>query len=311
MRIVFVGASRFGLRCLEKLGALESCSVVGSVTAPETFKISYAPEGVKNVLFADVASLTSSMGAPVIRIKEGMSDPGLLESISRWNPDAFVVAGWYHMIPAAWRDIAPAFGLHASLLPDYAGGAPLVWAIINGEEKTGITLFEMGDGVDDGPVLGQKSTRIHPDETIAEVYARIENLGLDLLDEVVPLLAKGRATRRAQDLSQRRVFAQRSPADGVIEWNFPAKRVHDFIRAQTRPYPGAFTTLPAGKLVIWRATPVRAVGSKRPPGTLELLGDSLRAWCGEDVILLEEADLNGEELTGLEIASQLGLEPPG
>jgi methionyl-tRNA formyltransferase len=82
-----------------------------------------------------------------------MNEPGLFQTVTSWNPDAFLVAGWYHMIPKIWRNLAPAYGLHASLLPDYSGGAPLVWAMINGETKTGVTLFQMDDGVDSGPIV--------------------------------------------------------------------------------------------------------------------------------------------------------------
>ena len=89
-----------------------------------------------------------------------MRDPALLEKVACWKPEAFLVSGWYHMVPRKWRALAPAYGLHASLLPDYSGGAPLVWAMIKGEEKTGITLFQLGDGVDDGPILGQAETPI-------------------------------------------------------------------------------------------------------------------------------------------------------
>ena len=171
------------------------------------------------MLDADLAGLCADHSIPVLNLHEGMHDEGLLPQVKLWDPDIFVVCGWYHMVRGSWRAVAPAYGLHASLLPDYSGGAPLVWAIINGEEKTGITLFQLADGVDNGPVVGQEETSIHPDDTIASLYLRIEDLGIDLLLSHIPQLAKGSALHTPQDESHRRVFPQRGPKDGLIDWN--------------------------------------------------------------------------------------------
>jgi methionyl-tRNA formyltransferase len=249
MRLVFIGSSQFGLRCLKTLLQLP-VTVAGAVTAPPRFAISYRPEGVTNVLHADVSAYCASHHIDCIEIADGMRSPDLFDRVAAWVPDAFLVAGWYHMVPKRWRELAPAYGLHASLLPDYSGGAPLVWAMINGEEKTGITLFELGDGVDDGPILGQAETAISEEDNIATLYSRIEDLGVELIRRHIPELASGRATPRPQE-GTRRLVPQRSPEDGLIDWTLPARKVHDFIRAQTRPYPGAFTMEGGRKVTIW------------------------------------------------------------
>ena len=149
MRVVFLGASTFGLKCLSVASAIQGCEIVGAVTAPRIFAISYRPEGVDNVLHADIPSLCRTLGVPCYEIENGMKDSSLLDKMRDLSPDIFLVAGWYHMLPRTWRELAPAYGLHASLLPDYSGGAPLVWAIINGEKKTELP-FQFADGVDDG-----------------------------------------------------------------------------------------------------------------------------------------------------------------
>ena len=123
------------------------------------------------------------------------------------------------MIPKRWRELAPANGLHASLPPDYSGGAPLVWAMINGESRTGITLFQMDAGVDFGPIVGQKEEQILPSDTIATLYSRIEERGLELLQEVLPQLVHGTLKLKQQDENKRRIMPQRSPEDGLIDWN--------------------------------------------------------------------------------------------
>lgn len=256
MNIVFIGASTFGLRCLDACIEVPGIRVVGIVTAPQTFVISYRPTGVTNVLHADFVTTAEARRIPVEVLQGSMNDSALFDVVTRWKPDIFVVAGWYHMIPKRWRALAPAYGLHASLLPDYSGGAPLGWAMINGETRTGITLFQMDDGVDSGPIAAQAQETIRPDDTIATLYARIEARGIELLRQTLPALSRGTLTLTVQDETRRRIFPQRGPEDGRIDWTQDAASIDRFIRAQTRPYPGAFTTLKNTPLTIWAAKPL-------------------------------------------------------
>lgn len=285
MRIVFIGASGFGLRAAETLSKLADCQLVGVVTAPRQFSISYRPTGVTNVLFADLNEFASARDIPVHVISRGMNEPELFSRISNWRPDCFVVVGWYHMLPASWRKIAPAYGLHASILPNYSGGAPLVWAMINGESSTGITLFQFDDGVDSGPILGSLATDITHGDTIATLYARIEDLGIQLLKENLPLLACGTARFTDQDESKRRLFPQRSPEDGKIDWAQPACRIHDFIRAQTRPYPGAFSYFHFSKITIWQSALLEHDSHDLQPGEFKVSDGRLVVGCGQNTSL--------------------------
>ncbi len=256
MNIVFIGASTFGLRCLDVCLEVPDIRVVGIVTAPQTFAISYRPSGVTNVLHADFVTVAKARQIPVEALQGSMNDAALFDVVTTWKPDTFVVAGWYHMIPKRWQALAPAYGLHASLLPDYSGGAPLGWAMINGETHTGITLFQMDDGVDSGPIAAQAEEAIHPDDTIASLYSRIEERGLELLRQTLPALARGKLPLRVQDETRRRIFPQRGPEDGRIDWTQDTAFIDRFIRAQTRHYPGAFTTLNDKPLIIWAAQPL-------------------------------------------------------
>lgn len=298
MNLVFIGASRFGLRCLDLVTQLHAVHVVGVVTAPQTFSISYRPEGVTNVLHADVASYCEVKGLPCATIENGMKAPVLYRTVSSWSPDAFLVVGWYHMIPRNWRSLAPAYGLHASLLPDYSGGAPLVWAMINGEKKTGITLFQMDDGVDSGPIVGQADEVILESDTIKTLYDRIEDRGLELLRGYLPDLALARASFRAQDESRRRIFPQRSPGDGLIDWEKSALEIDRFIRAQTRPYPGAFTIFDDRRLTLWNArTTAEMTEIGLAPGQYRLVGDSVLVGCGgETVLCLDRLEWGGQDI---------------
>lgn len=264
MKSVFLGASRFGLRCLKALLQLDDFSVEGVLTAPREFSISYRPTGVTNVLHEDIEGFCIANSLPHLVLRNSMHDKALLEQVKTWKPDMFLVVGWYHLVPRNWRELAPAFGLHASLLPDYSGGAPLVWAMINGEKKTGITLFQLDDGVDSGPILGQRSAEIKENDTIATLYSRIEELGLDLVSKLLPGLTNGSAKLTPQDHNKRRVFPQRGPEDGLVDWTQSAAALDRFVRAQTRPYPGAFTTWAGKPITLWRVR--RVPGKKQLPG---------------------------------------------
>ena len=285
MNIVFIGASHFGLQCLQKIMGLNECSVTGVVTAPQTFSISYSKAGVKNILHADISKFCEDKNIPYEMMDNSMSDPELLEKVKAWKPDIFIVSGWYHMVPKSWRKVAPAYGLHASLLPDYSGGAPLVWAIINGEEKTGISLFQFADGVDNGPLVAQNSTPITNEDTIKTLYDRIESLGIKLLEENLPKLANGTVQLSIQNEEKRRLFPQRCPDDGLIDWSWPALRIYNFIRAQTKPYPGAYTINNNSKMKIWSCLVSDKQFTEHSIGELILKDGTIFVPCGENTAI--------------------------
>lgn len=293
MRIVFIGASAFGLRCLKAMESIAGCKIVGAVTAPPVFAGGRL-KGAANATHADVAGWAEARGVPCATVTQGMKDEGLIAGVRGWAPDCFIVAGWHSLIPTSWFDIAPAYGLHASLLPDYSGGAPLVWALIHGEERTGISLFQLAAGVDDGPLLGQREEEIRPDDTIGTLYARIEDRAIELLRDVLPRLAAGTAEFTIQDESRRRIFPLRKPDDGLIDWNHRPEAIRNFVRAQTRPYPGAFTMRGEDKLTLW-AVRAAADAPEVAPGALRKEGGRLFAGCAGGAVEILELAVNGVE----------------
>jgi methionyl-tRNA formyltransferase len=305
MRVVFIGASSFGLKCLNAIYRVPGVSIVGVITNPKEFSISYSDKQITNVLHADFMVWCSQHSIPCHEMARSMRDDALIAWIRALEPQLFIVVGWYHMVPKVMRDIAPAFGLHASLLPDYSGGAPLVWAMINGESKTGITFFQMDDGVDSGYIVGQAQELILPSDTIASLYARIEKRGVELLKRYLPALILGTVELRPQDESARRIFPQRSPDDGWIDWNQDAKVIDRFIRAQTRPYPGAFTSLADGRiLTIWSALPI-SDNHNCVPATVIRVGNFFQVQCKEGSLLLQETSCEGQAYDAVELESLL------
>lgn len=253
-RVVFFGATALGHACCRAL--LErGVKIAGIVTIPSTFSISYARNGVTNATHQSFDDLARKYRLPIISIDSGMGAPELGQTIASWRPDLGIVIGWYYMIPHRIRDLFTLgiAGVHASMLPKYRGGAPLVWAIINGEQSTGVSLFYFDGGVDTGDLVAQSKIRIGPDDTIATVYKRASASSVRLVSRYVPLMLKGTAPRRQQDHALATTFPQRSPKDGLIDWTQSPARIRNFIRAQTKPYPGAFTHIQGKRVTIWSA----------------------------------------------------------
>ncbi|MEW6542404.1 MAG: methionyl-tRNA formyltransferase [Nitrospirota bacterium] len=254
MRIVFFGATEMGYRCCRQL--LETGEdIVGILSIPQEFRISYAPAPVRNVTFRDFADLAGRYDIPLLSVTGKMSDPQYVTTLKNWRPDFGLAIGWYYMIPRAVRELFPlgVAGIHASLLPKYRGGAPLVWAMINGERETGVTLFHFDDGVDTGDVIAQQAIEIEAHDTIKTLYEKATRASLEVLRRQIPLLREGTAPRVPQDHEAATQFPQRRPEDGLIDWSKSPDEIRNFIRAQTKPYPGAYTLINGKKIIIWDA----------------------------------------------------------
>jgi methionyl-tRNA formyltransferase len=252
MNYVFFGATKFSEEILTSL-IKEGFKPSSIFTIAQEFKISYSEEKVKNYNFSDLGQIAEQLGVPCYLIdsgESGMKTIDYFDIIKNINPDVILVMGWYYMVPTKIRNLAlyGAWGIHASLLPNYAGGAPLVWAIINGESKTGATLFQLGDGVDDGDIIDQVEVEIEHEDTIKEVYSKITLVSKKMLSNAFHNPDKIRFKK--QDKDRIRVFPQRKPDDGELDLTKPAMELYNFIRAQSAPYPGAFIRTCDGKKII-------------------------------------------------------------
>ncbi len=250
-----MGATELGWNCCRTLLEIGQ-EVVGIFSIPREFRISWSTTAVTNVQHKSFDDIAAAHSIPIFYVTGKMSDPACREALQELRPDIIIVAGWYYMLPRSLRELAPqgAVGLHASLLPKYRGGAPLVWATINGETKTGVSFFYFADGVDEGDIIGQAGFDIDFEDSISDLVYKASQASVDLIRQYVPLLAAGKAPRLPQDHSQATLVPQRQPEDGIIDWRkLSARQAYDWVRAQSRPYPGAFTFLREEKVTIWKA----------------------------------------------------------
>jgi methionyl-tRNA formyltransferase len=295
LRVFFIGATNLGLMCLETLLALDDIDVVGVLTAPKEFRISYSEGPISNVQHADFEPIARAHNLPLFYLVSSMAEEHLGVKVFQQEPDCFLVVGWYHMIPAGWMLDTPSFGLHASLLPRYRGGAPLVWAMINGETRTGVTLFQMDNGVDTGPIFSSREIEISCNDEIADVLGKAEEAALEIVRLDLPAIALGKLAGRPQPDGDYPVMPQRSPLDGEIDWSQPAEFVSRFIRAQTKPYPGTFFQVSGHRVIVWRASVLKAPDLAESPGTLFSYSGNFVIKCEDTLIQLDNFEIEGSQ----------------
>lgn len=235
------------------------------------------PRGVPD----EFAAFAASAGLD-LRVAASGSEAKRL--ILELRPDICFVCGWYWLFDPATIAAVPRglIGMHNSLLPKYRGGSPLVWALINGEPVVGTTIFEMSEGIDDGRIFAQYEVPVGPEDAIADVLSRLEQRALGGIASVWQALLDGTAPRRAQDAQAATWCGQRSPDDGRIDWTQTAARIYDFVRAQSQPYPGAFTEIAGKRIHILRARPFAGAYFGTPGQVLRRTSQSVLIACGGD-----------------------------
>lgn len=255
-KYAFLGATSYSKELLLFLINRKIVPVV-IFSIPEEFNISYSEGKVKNTNYANLKEIADLHSIDYYEIDsiDNKTINSYQKTIDYLNLDLLLVLGWYYMIPNNIRELTKygSWGIHASLLPKYAGGAPLNWAIINGEKKTGVTLFRMEDGVDDGDIIAQESFTIEHEDTIKDVYNKA-TVASKIILEAVFMQDIGNVKFLPQDKKKIEVFPQRSPQDGEIDLSKTSIQIYNFIRAQSSPYPGAFIrTVDNKKLIIEKA----------------------------------------------------------
>jgi methionyl-tRNA formyltransferase len=214
--------------------------------------------------------------------------------------DLLVAVGWRYLVPKEVYTKARlgAYVFHDSLLPEYRGFSPTVWAIVNGEDHTGATLFAITEAVDAGDIVDQERVSIGPTETIATVMNRVNEAYLRLMVKNLPRLLDGTAPRHPQDHSRATYTCRRKPEDNRIPWQIGTREILNLIRGVTSPYSGAFTSLNGRKLMVWAAEllPDAPKYIGRIPGRVVEVRPGVGAvvLTGNGALLLTQVQVEGE-----------------
>jgi methionyl-tRNA formyltransferase len=294
MLIALLCATRRGYLFLDKLTRL--------LPEADLAVFSFREEAWEPPFLDDIRDLANTRGGQFFETRQ-IGHPQWKKFWESTIVDLVFVVNWRYMIPASiWgRPRLGTFVFHDSLLPEYRGFSPTVWAIINGEDHTGVTLFSIAEEVDSGDIVDQERIPIGPNEPIATVMERVTQSYLALLGRNLDALTSGAAPTRPQDHLRATYACKRLPADNHIDWTASSKEIHNLVRAVSAPYPGALTSLSGQTIRVWSAQRLtdapRYVG--RVPGRVVEVrpGEGSVVLTGDGVLLLKQIQVEGGEVT--------------
>jgi len=288
LKIIFMGTAELSCASLEKLA--EKFFVVAVVTQPDK------PKGREMKLqFSPVKILAEKLKLPVLQPTKAR-DEKFISELHGLKPDLIAVVAYGQILPQGILDL-PKFGcvnVHTSLLPKYRGASPIQSAILNGETETGVTIMKMDAGLDTGEIISQARTPILPEDNSQTLHDRLAQLGAELLVETIPDYVARKILPKPQPAEGATYAAKIKKEDGKIDWNEPAERILNRLRAFT-PWPGAFTFLETETkpqlLKIWKTEIVENNGQT---GTVLLADKSgIVVACGKNALRILELQREG------------------
>jgi methionyl-tRNA formyltransferase len=306
MNLIFCGTPQFAVPTLERL-LTEGFAIELVITNPDE------PCGRGYELQAPPVKQAAAKAGQQVFQPAKLKDPATVEYLSRFHPDAIVVAAYGHIIPP-WMIDLPRHGcinLHASLLPKYRGAAPIQWALIRGERVTGVTTMKIDPGLDTGDILLKREIEIRDEDTTETLFERLSVLGADLMVETLRGLERGEIQPQPQEHALATLAPRLKKEDGRIDWTLPAEQVWWRVRG-LRPWPGAYTTFRGKNLHLWSAArPAPGAPSAQERGTLVVDRKKLYVVCGQGTLLeVQELQLEGRKrISARDFANGVHLAP--
>jgi methionyl-tRNA formyltransferase len=312
-RIAFFGTPEFAVPILQAL--LDGPdAVVGVVCQPDQ------PAGRgRQLRVPPIKQLAARAGLPVVQPVKVRTD-ALPDALRAWQPDLGVVAAYGRILPARVLELPPlgCINVHASLLPRYRGAAPIQWALLSGEQTTGVTIMRMNEAMDEGDILLQRAVPIAAEDIYGTLQERLAVLGATALMDALAALRAGTLHAVPQDHAAATYAPMIRKQDGAIDWTLAAAVIAQRVRA-FNPWPSAFTYHRHRLIKIHRARAL-ADADGAPPGTVLALGDAIRVATGSGGLGIEMLQLEGRralparEFTqggGLAVGDRLGAAGDG
>ncbi|MFD9821238.1 methionyl-tRNA formyltransferase [Streptomyces violascens] len=308
MRVVMFGYQTWGHRTLKALLDSEH-DVVMVVTHPRS-------EHAYEKIWSDsVAELAEEHGVPVV-IRNRPDDDELFQRLKEADPDIIVANNWRTWIPPHIYTL-PKHGtlnVHDSLLPKYAGFSPLIWALINGESEVGVTAHMMDEVLDAGDIVRQEAVAVGPTDTATDLFHKTVDLIAPVTIGALDLIAAGRTEFTKQDRTQASFFHKRAEEDIRINWNWPADVLARLVRAQSAPYPAAFTFHKGKRLEVLAAVVSEGVYGGTPgrifyregEGVVIVAGADARTGRNHGLAVTRVRTADGQELPATEYFKSMG-----
>jgi len=285
-RVLFIGSKHLGLRVLKEIYSLSKNTLIGVLTFDDSSDTRSVLTDFKH--FSNYNDIVCNVA----------KDREEAEKIILYlKPDFCLVVGWYWLISSKVLGyVSSGFvGIHNSLLPKYRGGSPLIWPIINNENEVGFSFFSFTQGMDEGGILAQGRVCVHDNDYISDVLSNLEDEIIKVLKEKYIPILDGEVTPTGQDHGLATYCSQRFPHDGNIDWKKTAQDVYNFIRAQSDPYPGAFTYFNCQQIKIWRGRVFESPYYGTPGQVSRISSDGVYVICGDHrAIIIEEVEVGGK-----------------
>jgi len=289
VRTIFFGSPEFAVPCLDALHEIsEVTAVISQPDRPAGRGLAMRPPSVKQralELGLDVWQPTKVRTA------------GFAKRLKSLESDVAVVVAYGRILPLAVLESprAGCVNVHASLLPRWRGAAPIQWSIVHGDEETGVTLMQMDEGMDTGPILAAASTRIEVDDDAATLSERLSTMGAVLLREYLLPYVAGELTPRRQDDAAATMAPLLDKAHGRIQWNKSARAVHNQIRGMN-PWPGAHTVLGGRRIKVHRSLATSLDPEGACPGQVIALDpEGILVACAEGTLEIQELQESGRK----------------
>ena len=290
LRIIYMGTPEFAVPALEKLVAA-GWNIIAVITAPDK------PQGRGQKLVpSPVKEAAEKLAIPVLQ-PTNLKDQDFQQELKKLAADLQIVVA-FRMLPEAVWNMPPlgTFNLHASLLPNFRGAAPINWALIQGEKETGVTTFFLQHEIDTGNILFQEKVAILPEDNLGSLYEKLMKLGADLVLRTVAAIEAKNFQPQPQDET---LAIHKAPKifkeTGKIDWSTSATSIHNLIRGLS-PYPGAWTELQGKTCKIFTSTVLEGNLPGKGPG--EWSSDFktyLHFQCGEGIVVVNELQLEGKK----------------
>ena len=288
LRVVFFGSPAFAVPSLRAVAAAAGAELVAVVSQPDR------PAGRGQAQAAPAVKIAAGeLGVPVLQ-PEKVRTPETAAALAAFAADLFVVVAYGRILPQSLLDMPRlgAYNVHASLLPQLRGAAPIQWSIIRGDSETGVSIMRMEAGLDTGPVAATRRLAIADDDTTGTLSVKLAELGAGLLAETLPAIAEGRVRLTPQEEAAATLAPLLTKADGRLRFDRPAR----VVSAQARgvdPWPGASAMLDNEPLKFFQPHVVDGAG--RPGEVLGLRGEGLVIACAEGAIAFDELQLPGRK----------------
>lgn len=292
MRVVFMGTPEIAAVCLEKIIA-DGFEVVGVYTQPDRPR----NRGMK-LTFSPVKEVALAHNLPVFQ-PENFRDGETVAQLRSLSPDVVAVVAYGQILPQTVLDIPPrgCINIHASLLPKYRGSAPYQWAVLDGQQETGVTAMYLCREMDAGDMIDTARTPIGADETAGELLDRLTVLGADLLSRTLKRMTEGTVAATPQDSSLVTYAPMLNKEMCPIDWTKTAQQVHDHVRG-LNPWPIATAQLGGKRFKIYTTAIVAGDTDKTPGTVLGLTKTGLQIACGEGIVEIRVLQAEGGKRMG-------------